>query len=388
MAATIHCPTLFDGRALRTGALLSIAGGKVEALSFGMRANKADIRLPEETVVAPGLVDIQVNGGGGALFNDDPSVATIATIAAAHRPHGVTSMLPTLITDTRASIARAVAAARDACGQVPGIAGVHLEGPFLNPARKGTHDASRIAMFGDCEGGADGDLALLTALGDGGRSLITLAPECVPAGTIRALKARGAIVFAGHTDATAREIDAALGEGLDGFTHLFNAMSQMTPREPGVVGAALTARRAVCGLILDGHHVAAGNVAVLNAARGLDRIALVSDAMTPAGTDATSFHLQGKTIRVENGRCVGPDGTLAGAAITLADAVRIAIADYGFTAEEALASATRIPAEVLGRNDIGRLAPGARADLVVFAPGWRLEAVMQGGVWARELEAA
>lgn len=386
MDRSIFCPALFDGNRLRRDVLLRVQAGRVSAVQELRGAGeKADcLQLPEGSTLAPGLVDIQLNGGGGVLFNDDPTPQTIAAMAHAHRLQGTTALLPTLITDGREQMRRAIDAVREACQSVPGVLGIHLEGPFLQLARRGAHRADRIARFGDSDAHGADDLRLLGALGGAGRTLVTLAPECVPSGTVRALHERGVLVFAGHTEASYEQVQAALAEGLAGFTHLFNAMSQLGARTPGVVGAALLAPQAYAGLILDGHHLAHASVAVLRAARGMERVVLVSDAMPCAGTTATEFMLQGQRIRVEAGRCVDAAGTLAGAAITLVDAVRIGVTEYGLAPEQALASATRIPAELLGLSaSHGVLQAGARADAVVLDASWRPIAVMQGGSWVR-----
>ncbi len=389
MQHSIFCPRLFDGWRLLDNVLMRLRAGRIEAMVDGGAASAtlASLQLPRGSIIAPGLIDIQVNGGGGKLFNDQPNVLTISVIAQAHRMQGTTALLPTLITDTRDQMVRAIGAAREACHSIPGLLGIHLEGPFLQSTRRGIHRLERIATFDNGSGDASPDVQLLTSLGDAGRTLITLAPECVPAGAVRALRERGAIVFAGHTNASYEQVQAALAEGLDGFTHLFNAMSQLGPRAPGTVGAALLAPQAYAGLILDGHHVAPGSVAVLRAARGMQRVILVSDAMPPAGTAATGFMLQGEPIRVEGGRCINGAGTLAGAAITLADAVRIGISQYGLEPEQALACATRVPAELLGlAGEYGVLQAGARADAVVFDVDFKPFAVMQGGNWVRAPE--
>lgn len=387
MEQRIFCPRLFDGQTLRHNVLLCLRSGRIDALLDGnaAAAAHADLRLAPGSLIAPGLIDIQVNGGGGVLFNDSPDLQGIAVMAQAHRTHGTTALLPTLITDPRTHMAQAVAAAREACSAVPGVLGIHFEGPFLQAARRGIHRQQHIALWD--AGNAATDLHLLSSLGNSGRTLVTLAPECVPPGTIRALRERGVLVFAGHTEASYEQVQLALDEGLAGFTHLFNAMSQLTGRAPGAVGAALLAPTAYAGLILDGHHVAPGSVAVLRAARGMQRVVLVSDAMSVAGTAASEFMLQGKRIRVLDGRCVDDNGTLAGAAITLADAVRIAVTAYGIPIEMALASASRIPAELLGLSgEVGVFQTGARADAVVFNATLQPSAVMQGGNWVRAPE--
>ena len=243
----------------------------------------------------PGFIDTQVNGGGGVLFNDAPSVVGLRTIMAAHRRFGTTGMMPTLISDDLAVIERAIGAVDEAIATgVPGILGIHIEGPFLNADKRGIHDASKFRRLDDAA------MALLTRPGRGVR-MVTLAPELVRPGAIRALRGAGVVVAAGHSMAGYAEARTALDEGLSGFTHLFNAMTQMGSREPGMVGAALEDRASYFGLIVDGHHVAPASLRVALAARGSDGAMLVTDAMPPVGTGATHFTLMGREIIVRDG---------------------------------------------------------------------------------------
>jgi len=308
----------------------------------------------------PGFIDTQVNGGGGVLFNDDPSVATIRTMAAAHRRFGTTSLLPTLISDDLAVIARAIDAVRAAISSnVAGVIGVHLEGPFLNEARKGTHDASKFRVL-------DGSvLALLSSLKIG-KTIVTLAPEMTTPGMIASLAAQGLVISAGHTNATFAEMKNALHHGVTGFTHLFNAMSPLGSREPGVVGAALLDENSWCGIIVDGHHVSSAALQIALRCKRHDRFMLVTDAMANVGTTQNSFLLQGKKIIVRDGRCVDEQGTLSGSALDMASAVRNAVAMLGIGLAEAVRMASTYPAEFLGLGDeLGRIAPGYRANLVL-----------------------
>ena len=308
----------------------------------------------------PGFIDTQVNGGGGVLFNDDPSVATIRTMAAAHRRFGTTSLLPTLISDDLAVIARAIDAVRTAISSnVAGILGVHLEGPFLNEARKGTHDASKFRVLDPSV------LALLSSLKIG-KTIVTLAPEMTTPGMIASLAAQGLVISAGHTNATFAEMKNALHHGVTGFTHLFNAMSPLGSREPGVVGAALLDENSWCGIIVDGHHVSSAALQIALRCKRHDRFMLVTDAMANVGTTQTSFLLQGKKIIVRDGRCVDEQGTLSGSALDMASAVRNAVAMLGIGLAEAVRMASTYPAEFLGLGDeLGRIAPGYRANLVL-----------------------
>lgn len=318
----------------------------------------------------PGFIDTQVNGGGGVLFNDDPSVATIRRIGAAHARFGTTAFLPTLISDTLDQVNRAMRATEQAIADgVPGVVGIHIEGPFLNPARKGTHDAGRFLTL-HAE-----SIALLGSL-KLGRTLVTLAPEmCTPA-DIAALVAAGVIVSAGHSDASYHTMRDAFDAGVTGVTHLFNAMSPLHHREPGVVGAAIENQRIYAGLIVDGHHVAPAALRIALAARPHDRFMLVTDAMSPVGTDAASFTLQGKTIRVRDGACVEENGTLAGSALDMATGVRNAVTMLGLDVADAAGMASASPAAFLSLADRGSLRPGARADMV-----WLDADLMPRGTW-------
>lgn len=318
----------------------------------------------------PGFIDTQVNGGGGVLFNDDPSVDTIRRIGAAHARFGTTAFMPTLISDTLDRVDMAMRAAEQAIAHgVPGVVGIHIEGPFLNPLRKGTHDAARFLRL---------DAASIDLLGSlrRGRTLVTLAPEMCTPDDIAALVAAGVIVAAGHSDADYATATRAFDAGITGVTHLFNAMSPLHHREPGLVGAAIENQRIYAGLIVDGQHVAPAALRIALAARPHDRFMLVTDAMSPVGTDATSFDLQGKTIRIANGVCMEENGTLAGSALDMATAVRNAVAMLGLDVAEAAAMAAASPAAFLGLEDRGTLRPGARADLV-----WLDADLMPRGTW-------
>ena len=323
------------------------------------RCAGACMRDLDGALLVPGFVDVQVNGGGGVLFNDAPGVETIRTIARAHRRFGTTSFLPTLISDDLPVVARAIGAVRDAIGAgVPGVAGIHLEGPFLSEARKGTHDASKFRSL-DREA-----VQLLASLGTA-RTLVTLAPEETTPEQIRALVRAGAIVSAGHTNATYAVMRAALDAGVSGFTHLFNAMSPFTHREPGVVGAALHDDASWCGIIVDGHHASAVALQIALRCKRPDRFMLVTDAMSSVGADSDSFMLQGKRILVRDGRCVDESGVLSGSALDMATAVRNTVSMLGVPLEQALRMASTYPAAFLGLDaEIGRIAPGYRANLV------------------------
>lgn len=325
-------------------------------------------------LLAPGFIDLQVNGGGGVMFNDSLSAEGIAAIGAAHRRYGTTGFLPTLISDKPGTIPAAMAAVRDAIDQgVPGVLGVHIEGPFLNVARKGVHDPTAIRR---AEPSDIADLASLTV----GRTLVTLAPETAPDGMIRALADAGIRVAAGHTAASYEEIQAAFGQGLAGFTHLFNAMTPMESRAPGVVGAALLDPDSWCGLIVDGIHVHPASLSVAIAAKPRGKMFLVTDAMATVGAEDKSFRLYGETITETDGRLATADGTLAGSALDMAGAVRNAVQLLALPIEEALRMASLYPAAFMGLDDtMGRIAPGYRADLVLLDDELRVIDTWIGG---------
>lgn len=307
----------------------------------------------------PGFVDCQVNGGGGVLFNDDPSVATIRRIGAAHRRFGTTAFLPTLISEDLDVIGAAIEAVRAAIeARVPGLIGVHIEGPFISAARRGTHDAGRIREL-DARG-----VEVLASLGVG-RTLVTLAPEMTTPAIIRMLANSGVVICAGHTDGTFAQVTEALRHGVRGVTHLFNAMSPFNHREPGAVGAALHDPDCWCGLIVDGIHVHPAALQVALRAKRPDRFMLVTDAMANVGSSQDSFMLQGKRITVKDGRFVDEEGVLSGSALDMASAVRNCVELVGLPLAQAARMASTYPAEFLGLGgELGRIAPGYRANLV------------------------
>jgi N-acetylglucosamine-6-phosphate deacetylase len=349
-------------RGLADGLAVRIAGERITAL--GPRedvAAGAEVRDLDGALLLPGFIDTQVNGGAGLLFNDAPTVETIARIGAAHRRFGTTGFLPTLISDDLAKVRTAIEATRAAIeAGVPGVLGLHIEGPFLNVARRGIHEASKLRRTDETS------VALLTSLGVG-RTLVTLAPEATSLATIERLAKAGVVVSAGHTNAPYAAVRAALDHGLSGFTHLFNAMSPLASREPGTVGAALEDQRAWCGIIVDGVHVDPVVLKLAMKLRPHERFNLITDAMPCVGTDETSFELQGKTITVRDGACFDEGGTLAGSALDMASAVRNAVRMLGLDLADAARMASRNPAEFLGlEHEVGRIARGGFADLVLL----------------------
>jgi N-acetylglucosamine-6-phosphate deacetylase len=322
-----------------------------------------DRRNLDGHLLVPGFIDTQVNGGAGVLFNENPTVEAIAAIGAAHRRFGTTGFLPTLISDDLKVMAAAVEAVEQAIAEgVPGVLGIHIEGPFLNPQRRGIHDAGKIRSLDEA------GFAILTGL-RAGRTVVTLAPEKTIPGTIRRLVEAGVIVSAGHTNGSYADARRALDEGMTGFTHLFNAMS---PLENDL---------AWCGIIVDGRHVAPATLRVGLRCRPRDRFMLVTDAMPTVGQPEKHFILQGRSIAVRDGVCVDESGTIAGSDLDMATAVRNAIALLGLAPAEALAMASRNPAAFLGLGDrFGAIAPGFAADLVALDEDFGVSETWIGGL--------
>lgn len=367
---------VFDGSALREGAVVVVEDGLVAAVLSTAETPAGDLTRLEGGLLAPGFVDLQVNGGDGIMLDAAAGVEGVARICAAHGRLGTTGLLPTLITDrpeaTRAVIAAGIAAA--AAG-VRGFLGLHLEGPHLDPRRKGAHDPALIRPMDEPD-----VTALCAAAGRLPALMVTLAPEAATPAQIAALAGAGVIVSLGHSDCGLAEARAAVEAGARAVTHLFNAMSPLGHREPGLVGAALDAGGVSAGLIADGVHVAAEAARVaLAAKRGPGRVFLVTDAMAVAGTDLAAFTLGGRRVLRRDGRLTLEDGTLAGADCDIPRCLRWLTGAAGVELAEALRMATAYPVDLLGRTDIGRLAPGARADLVHLDADLRLSGVWRGG---------
>lgn len=362
---------VFDGRRLRSGVAIGVFEDRVAAVE-DLAHLPRDVTLHRIAgLVSPGFVDLQVNGGGGVLFNGTPTVEGMAAIAAAHHGLGTVAILPTVITDAPEVLERAADAALAGIG-TPGIAGLHIEGPHIATARRGTHAARFVRPF------ASETLDHVRRLRAAGIPvMITLAPEAADHQAISALAATGAIVSIGHSDAPAETARAALAAGARCFTHLFNAMSPMLSRAPGVTGAAI-ASDAHVGIICDGFHVDDTMVGIAIRARPRrDRMFLVSDAMpTVGGPD--SFTLYGREIRLSGGRLVNEEGSLAGAHITLAESVARVVQFVGRPLEEALRMAITVPAQLIGRDDLARIEGRALGDLVHLAPDLSFRGMLDG----------
>jgi len=352
--------TTIDGR-IETFQSLFIIDGKIQdSVEPALNSDPSIIKIDlAGDIILPGFIDIQVNGGGGYLFNHTPTVEAIKHIGAAHRRFGTTGFLPTLISDDLSVIDHGMRAVETAiAAKVPGVLGIHIEGPFLNPSRKGIHPVDKITAM------TDQAIDLLSSLKTG-RTLVTLAPEMVSDRQIERLVAAGIIVSLGHSDASAEQATRALVAGATGFTHLYNAMSQLTGREPGMVGAALAHTDSFAGIIVDTHHVDKVALQAAINAKGSKRMMLVSDAMPTVGSTTSSFSLMGTPITASAGKLTGPDGTLAGSHLDMATAVRNARDWLGLTLSEASTMASATPAEFLGLGQtLCSAAIGYNANLV------------------------
>ena len=371
--ALVNCRvSLPDG--IRDDCCAVVDGDRIGAICQDAPADAQTIDL-DGRLLLPGFIDVQVNGGGGRLFNDDPSVETISAIAAAHRRFGTTGLLPTLISDDISVIERGIRAVDEAIvAGIPGVLGIHIEGPFLSHRRRGIHLASKLQQLDD-------HLIQLLCSARRGRTLVTLAPECVTPAQIRRLVEAGVIVSAGHSDADYETVRAAIDAGMTGFTHLFNGMSQLTNRAPGMVGAGLEDRSTFAGIIVDGHHIHPATFRVAINAKGTDRLMLVTDAMATVGARDNYSTLQGRTSHRDGDRLVSEDGVLAGSTLTMAAAVANAVEQGHLTLQLAAEMASSSPAHFLGLADErGGITPGLRADFVVMDDDFTVAETWIGGV--------
>lgn len=366
---------IFDGAQRRPGHAVIVEGDRIAGVA---RAGEVPSDMPTQRlaggVLAPGFIDVQVNGGGGVLLNDAPTAEGVRTICDAHARYGSTSLLPTLITDTPGITAKAVSAVKQAIAdRALGCLGLHLEGPFLSPERHGAHDPDLMRLMTEKDADEIIGLGVETIL-------VTLSPERIAPAIIRRLVDGGVIVSLGHSNATYDQIGAAVDAGARGVTHLYNAMSPLTHRAPGLVGAALDAGQLWCGLIADGYHVHPAAIGIaLRAKRQPGRVFLVTDAMSTVGTDLRTIELNGRQVHRRDGVLMLEDGTLAGSDLDMMSGVKYLTAKAGVGLDEALRMASVYPAAFLGRSDIGHLTPGARADIVYIDDALTVAAVWRAG---------
>ena len=360
MAFALTSARIFDGESIRGGLAVVVDGARIVDVAAVENLPKSiERRVLKAGLLVPGFIDVQVNGGGGALLNDNPTINTVRRIAESHRKFGTTGMLPTVITDAPEVLSKAIAAVKTACAEyIPGVLGIHIEGPFLDQERKGAHEAQFIREMTEAD-------VVQIANADCGSIMLTLAPNRVAPALIKSLAGKGVLVSLGHSEASLAEVTKALGSGARAFTHLFNAMSQLNGRQPGMVGAALTDRDSYCGLIADGFHVHEAAMKVALAAKPHNRIMLVTDAMPTAAGGPDAFELQGRKIHLKNGKLQLDDDTLAGSNLTMDEAVRFCVEKLNVGLEDALRMASLNPAAFLRRDhELGRIKPGYLASLV------------------------
>jgi N-acetylglucosamine-6-phosphate deacetylase len=355
----LHAQRFFDGQHYSDGQVLTIDNGKIFAIDQDIR----QIDYYIKGLLVPGFIDLQVNGGGGVLFNDTPSVDNIKSIISAHVQFGTTAMMPTLITDkVEVMVQAADAVAQALKDNVLGLLGIHFEGPHLSLAKKGAHSAEFIRPITDEEW-------QVLERKDIGKIIVTLAPETVSVEDIARMVSLGINVCLGHTNADHVTAQRALDAGASGFTHLFNAMSPLQGREPGVVGTALLNDQTSCGLIVDGHHVDFATCQLAIKIKPAGRIFLVTDAMPPLGTDDTEFAFFNRTVHLSEGKLTSTTGELAGSVLDMASAVRNCHQKLNIVLEEAIRMASQYPANYINGNndeDLALLRVGAVADFVVL----------------------
>ncbi|WP_218353277.1 N-acetylglucosamine-6-phosphate deacetylase [Alteromonas lipotrueiana] len=365
------CPLLFDGTTMHHNVRFSVNEGRISA--FLPNSDAADTTVLAG-LVCPGFIDTQVNGGGGVQFNDQPTFGCLQQMATAHARHGTSSLLPTVITDDIEVMQQAANAQAKAHHHAPSrFVGIHFEGPHLSDAKKGMHSARHLRALGDNE-------MAIFCRGDLGRVLLTIAPEMVTPEQISTLVAHNVIVSVGHTNATFEQCRQAFAAGATGATHLFNAMSAFTSREPGVVGASLYHDTVYCGLIMDFAHVHPISASLAIAQKTAQKMMLVTDAMGPAASDSDHFFYQGKKVQKQEGTLKLSDGTLAGSVLTMDIAVKNAASLANVTPEQALMMATHTPARFLRLTDIGQLNENSYANFVCLDDNLQLTGHWHQGV--------
>lgn len=352
---------LFNKGRLHIGAVLGVLNGRIQIFTEDIQIKEAHQVLNFEGIISPGLVDLQVNGGGGVLLNETPTKEAIWDIAKAHRKYGTTGILPTVITDSVSVLSRAVDAVMEAVGQ-NGILGMHIEGPHISVERRGTHKAEFVRPLDE------DTIRLVERLRSAHvPTMLTLAPDVVSPEDISRLVDLGTVVSIGHSKASADVVRRALEAGASCFTHLFNAMPPMAGREPGVVGAAINSH-AFAGIICDGIHVADEMVAMAIRARPIsDRMYLVSDAMPTVG-GPTEFNLYGSKVALINNRLVNSEGGLAGAHTTQNEGVKRLVDCIGISAEDALKMAITVPGNAMGL-ELDQLQGRSIKDIICLTDG-------------------
>ena len=320
----------------------------------------------DQGILAPGFIDLQVNGGGGVLFNNSPNKESLNTIIKAHQFFGTTSIMPTVISDSLEVLEQCIKTVTEEIKNNSSLLGIHIEGPFFNTKYRGVHQKQYISTI-------NSDYLNLFESLKGFPVMLTLAPECISSQQLKHLTSLGIKTLAGHSDATYDELDDAIKNGLDGFTHLFNAMGQISAREPGVVGSALHFENTFASIIVDLHHVHPSLIQLAYQLKPTGKLFFISDSMATINHGKPSFELYDEVVNESDGRLVNSEGKLAGSSITQIDAVKNAYQKCNIPLNQALAMASRYPAEYLGiENHLGSLKPGYRADLVHFDSNFKV----------------
>ena len=361
---------IFTGHEILDDHAIIVANGLIERICplADVPAN-VEQRSVNGAILAPGFIDVQLNGCGGVQFNDTAEAVTVETLEImqkANEKSGCTSFLPTLITTSDDLMKQGVRVMREYLAKHPNQAlGLHLEGPWLNLVKKGTHNPEFVRKP---------DHELVQFLCDNADVItkVTLAPEMVAPEVITALANAGIVVSAGHSNATAKEARIGFRAGITFATHLFNAMPYMSGREPGLTGAILDANEIYCGIIADGLHVDYINIRNAKRLKG-DKLCLVTDATAPAGANIDQFIFAGKTIYYRNGLCVDENGTLSGSSLTMIEGVRNLVEHANIALDEVLRMATLYPARAIGvEKHLGSIAPGKVANLTAFTHDFKI----------------
>ena len=327
----------------------------------------------DQGILAPGFIDLQVNGGGGVLFNNSPNKESLNTIIKAHQFFGTTSIMPNVISDSLEVLEQCIKTVTEEIKNNSSLLGIHIEGPFFNTKYRGVHQKQYISTI-------NSDYLNLFESLKGFPVMLTLAPECISSQQLKHLTSLGIKTLAGHSDATYDELDDAIKNGLDGFTHLFNAMGQISAREPGVVGSALHFENTFASIIVDLHHVHPSLIQLAYQLKPKGKLFFISDSMATINHGKPSFELYDEVVNESDGRLVNSEGKLAGSSITQIDAVKNAYQKCNIPLNQALAMASRYPAEYLGiENHLGSLKPGYRADLVHFDSNFKVHNVWVSG---------
>jgi N-acetylglucosamine-6-phosphate deacetylase len=370
---------LFSGKEFFDNRALLIDGENIiDVINEHDIPNNFEIQKLNGGILSPGFIDLQVNGGGGKLFNNSPDKESLNAIIEAHQHFGTTSIMPTVISDSLNVLKRCATTISEEIESNKSLLGVHIEGPFFNVKYRGVHQKQYINTINSDY------LNLFESLQDF-PVMLTLAPECISTKQLKHLKSLGFKILAGHTDASYDQLEEAIKYGLDGFTHLFNAMGQISAREPGVVGSALTFDNATASIIVDLHHVHPSLIQMAYKQKPQGKLFFVSDSMATIHHGEPSFELYDEVVSESNGRIINSEGKLAGSSITQIDAIKNAYQSCNIPLNEALAMASRYPAEYLGvANYLGSLESGYRADLTHFSLDFQVKNVWVAGNQLRQ----